>query len=122
MKASVECGGAIVKGKEMKKASGGDRGMRIASKVQTLVGEILRDKYPEMNITLTDAQSSGGLQFVRLYYQGDRNLQKRLDEITRAVRFELAARLDQRYVPEIRFAYDDTLERAQRIENLLKDL
>jgi len=35
------------------------------------------------------------------------------------VRFELAARMDQKYVPDIRFVYDDTLERANRIDKLL---
>ena len=38
------------------------------------------------------------------------------------VRFELAKKIDQKYVPEIRFVYDDTLERADRIEELLNNL
>ena len=48
--------------------------------------------------------------------------QKRLDEITRSVRFELGGRMNQKYVPDIRFAYDDTLERAARIDELLNNL
>ena len=38
------------------------------------------------------------------------------------VRFELAKKIDQKYVPEIRFVYDNTLERADRIEELLNNL
>ncbi len=107
----------------MKKQTNNNRGMRISSKVQMLVAEILRDKYPELGVTLTGADSAGGLQFVRLYYQGGAaGVQKRLDEITRMVRFDLAARMDQRYVPDIKFSYDDTLERAQRIDKLLADI
>ncbi|MBQ9539949.1 MAG: ribosome-binding factor A, partial [Alphaproteobacteria bacterium] len=48
--------------------------------------------------------------------------QKRLDEVTRAIRFELAARMNQKYTPEIKFVYDDTLVRAERIEKLLSEI
>ena len=30
--------------------------------------------------------------------------------------------MNQKYVPEIKFEYDDTLERAQRIDDLLNNL
>lgn len=107
-----------------------NRGERIASKVQTLVAKILRDVYGDdkiiAGVSLVGAVAHGGLQFVRLYYYSrneDRNaVQKRLDDITRTVRFELAARMNQKYVPDIRFEYDDTLERAQRIDELLNNL
>lgn len=107
-----------------------NRGERIASKVQTLVAEILRDNYGDDKlvggVSLVGAVAHGGLQFVRLYYYSrndDRNaVQNRLDDITRSVRFELAARMNQKYVPDIRFEYDDTLERAQRIDELLSAL
>ena len=98
------------------------RGDRIAAKVQSLVAEILRDNYAEINITLTGAESHGGLQFVRLYYQGDKNVQKRLDTIKSQIRYELAAKIDQKYTPDIGFVYDDTLEKSERIEKLLGGL
>lgn len=104
--------------------------MRIAAKVQTLVAEILRDKYSDDaivgGISLVGAASHGGLQFVRLYYYSRNTdiapVQQRLDDISRSVRFELAARMNQKYVPDIRFEYDDTLERASRIDELLAGL
>ncbi len=104
----------------MNKQPSFNRGARIASKVQTIVAGILREKYPEINITISSSDASGKMQFVRLFYQGDKSAQKRLNEITRTVRFELAARMEQKYVPEIRFEYDDTLERAARIDELLQ--
>ena len=76
-------------------------------------------------MSLVGAQSHGGMQFVKLYFYSRENkdlTQKRLDEITKMVRFELAKKIDQKYVPEIRFVYDDTLERADRIEELLNNL
>ncbi|MBP3545250.1 MAG: ribosome-binding factor A [Alphaproteobacteria bacterium] len=113
-----------------KKQFNSNRGERIASKVQTLVAEILRDIYSDDpligGVSLVGADAHGGLQFVRLFYytrNPDVNaVQKRLDEITRSVRFELGGRMNQKYVPDIRFAYDDTLERAARIDELLNNL
>ena len=113
-----------------KKQINSNRGERVASKVQTLVAEILRDIYGDDKIiggvSLVGADAHGGLQFVKLFYY-TRNpdidaVQKKLDDITRSVRFELAARMNQKYVPDIRFAYDDTLERAARIDELLNNL
>lgn len=104
-----------------------NRAERIASKVQMLVAEILRDNYSEdeivSGVSLVGAVAHGGLQFVRLFYYSrnkDINVvQRRLNEITKTVRFELAARMNQKYVPEIRFEYDDTLDKAERIDALL---
>lgn len=107
-----------------------NRGERIAAKVQTLCAEILRDLYGDdkliSGVSLVGAVAHGGLQFVRLFYysRGGKSddVQKRLDDITRSVRYELAARMNQKYVPDIRFEYDDTMERADRIEDLLKNI
>ena len=127
------------------------RGDRIASKVQTIVAEILRDKYRDdpilSTVSLVGADAHGGLSFVRLYYYtpssdiplnsaplgrgttspqrvvaGVNETQARLDAVTKTVRYELAARLNQKYTPEIKFEYDDTIDRAARIEELLKNL
>ena len=107
-----------------------NRGERIASKVQTMVAEILRDNYGDdaiiAGVSLVGAVAHGGLQFVRLYYYSRNEdrvaVQKRLDDVTRSVRYELAARMNQKYVPDIRFEYDDTLEKAARIDELLNNL
>lgn len=113
-----------------KRQSNSNRGDRIASKVQTIVAEILRDNYADdsmlSGVSLVGAVSHGGLQFVKLFYYSRITdiaaVQKRLDDVTKTIRFELAARMNQKYVPEIKFEYDDTLERAARIDDLLKNL
>ena len=113
----------------IKKQNNSNRSEKIASKVQTLVAEILqRDFSDDMlirGVSLVGAQAHGGMQFVKLFFYVRDNIdetKKRLDEITKTVRFALAQRIDQKYVPEIRFVYDDTLERADRIESLLNNL
>ena len=113
-----------------KRQTNSNRGNRIAAKVQTLVAEILRDNYSDdsllSGVSLVGATAHGGLQFVKLFYYSrntDTNaVQKKLDDVTKTIRFELAARMDQKYVPEIKFEYDDTLDRAARIDDLLNNL
>ena len=107
-----------------------NRNDRVAAKVQTLVSEILRDNYSEdpliSGVSLVGAVAHGGLQFVRLFFYCRSDdvaaVQDRLDTETKTIRFELARRMDQKYVPEIKFMYDDTIERAARIDDLLNNL
>ena len=107
-----------------------NRGERIAAKVQVLVAEILRDVYGDDpivgGVSLVGSVAHGGLQFVRLFYYTRNSdvdaVQAKLDKITRSVRFELAARMNQKYVPDIKFQYDDTLDKAERIDELLNNL
>ncbi len=116
--------------KQNNKNNNSGRAERIAAKVQTIVAEILRDDFGDdsliSGVSLVGSIAHGGLQFVRLFYYS-RNadigaVQKRLDNVTKMVRFELAARMNQKYVPDIRFEYDDTMERASRIDALLENL
>ncbi len=113
----------------IKKQNNSNRGEKIASKVQMLVAEILQRDFTDDDlinqVSLVGAQSHGGMQFVKLFFyaRGDADAtQKRLDEVTKMVRFALAQKINQKYVPEIRFVYDDTLERADRIETILNNL
>ena len=114
----------------MKRQNNSNRGARVASKVQTLVAEILRDNYSDdkliSGVSLVGAVAHGGLQFVRLFYYSRNDdidaVQRRLNDITKTVRYELGARMNQKYVPDIRFEYDDTLDRAERIDKLLNKL
>ena len=113
----------------LRKQINSNRGEKIASKVQTLVAEILQRNYSDdaliSGVSLVGSDAHGGMQFVKLYFYARDNreeTQKRLDEITKTVRFELAKKIDQKYVPEIRFVYDDTLERANRIEQILNSI
>ena len=113
----------------IKKQTNSNRSEKIASKVQMLVAEILQREFSDddliRGVSLVGAESHGGMQFVKLFFYARDNagaVQKRLDEITKMVRFSLAKKINQKYVPEIKFVYDDTLERADRIENLLNNI
>ena len=113
----------------IKKQNSLNRNEKMASKVQMLVAEILQRDFADDDlinkVSLVGYQSNGGIQFIRLFFytRGDiEATQKRLDEITKMVRFALAKIINQKYVPEIKFIYDDTLERADRIESILNNI
>ena len=113
-----------------KKISDSNRNDKIAAKVQTIVAEILRDKYADdpvlSGVSLVGAVARGGLQFVRLYFYCRTDdidvAQRRLDIETKTIRFLMGQQIDQKYVPQIKFTYDDTLERAAKIDELLNNL
>ncbi len=110
--------------------SDSNRNERVAAKVQTIVAEILRDNYSDdpilSGVSLVGAVARGGLQFVRLFFYCHTDdidsVQRRLDIETKTIRFQMGQKLDQKYVPQIRFSYDDTLERAAKIDELLNKL
>lgn len=117
----------------MKKQIQSNRSEKIAVTVQTHVAKILSDQYSEDKyislINLVGAEARRGLQFVKLFYYARyenelvfNKIQKRLDDIKNMVRYELAQRMNQKYVPDLKFVYDDTLESAERIEKLLENL
>lgn len=113
----------------IKRQTNSNRSEKIASKVQMLVAEILQREFSDddliKGVSLVGSESHGGMQFVKLFFYARDNAdvaQKRLDEITKMVRFSLAKKINQKYVPEIKFVYDDTLERADRIESLLNNI
>lgn len=96
----------------------GSRGDKIAATVRQFVAEIIRDNFAQLNVTIVDAESHGGLTFVRVFYQGDKT---DFSKIKQQIRYELAHRMNQRYVPDIDFTYDDSLEKSEKIEELLKN-
>lgn len=45
-----------------------------------------------------------------------------LKEHAREIRYQLAQAMKLRHVPELHFFYDDSVDRGERIDNLLRDL
>lgn len=79
-------------------------------------------------VTITNINLTDDLKLARVYVGilGDEEAKnKSLKGLTRAVKFirtELGHRTNLKYVPEIEFYYDETLEYAQKIDSLLKKI
>lgn len=86
----------------------------------------LRDPRLGSTVTVTDVEVTQDLSFARVYVTvlGDEGSRAQaMQTLARAsgfVRRELGGRLDLREVPEIRFVYDDSLDRGHRVEDLLR--
>jgi ribosome-binding factor A len=90
-----------------------------------LVGNELED--PELSLmTVTNVVVSRDLRNAKIYVHHDdsetsrRVVLRRLDKATPYIRRQLAQRLTLRVVPELTFHYDDTPERAARVDELIQ--
>jgi ribosome-binding factor A len=103
---------------------------RVAHLMQREIADILRTRMrdPRLSdwVSVTDVEVTEDLSsakvFVSILPTGDerRRAMLALDGAAGFVRHELAPRLGLREVPEIHFRLDSTIERAARVEDLLK--
>lgn len=112
------------------KASG--RMERINEEVRRELSEILRDEVKDPRIetpllSVLKADTTRDLKYCKVYISilGD---EKRRDETAKAlksasgfIRRELAARLNLRNTPELKFIMDDSIEYSIHISKMLKD-
>ena len=78
-------------------------------------------------VTITAVKVSADLQlayvYFRVYENGDPgSAQKGLESAAGFLRRQLAKNLDVRRVPELKFFFDESIENASRIEELLNKL
>ena len=103
---------------------------RIAEEIQheviaMLEGE-LSDPRLEANVTVTEVRVSPDMKQARVYVTVEGTPSERddaLEALKKAagfVRHELVERIQMRRSPEIIFLFDDSVDRARRIEELLK--
>ncbi len=102
-------------------------GRLIKEELSDLLQREVRD--PRMGfVTLTDVQVSADLRSAQVYFSvlGEEEVvQQSLVVLRRAAGFlrtELGHRLALRYVPELHFLLDRSVERGQRIEALLRQI
>ncbi len=99
--------------------------------LQREIADILRTEIDDPLVgfvTVTGVSVSSDLNHARVYVStlGDEARHQEcmlgLSRAAKFVRAQLAHRIRLRFTPTIRFEYDDTPERAQRIDELLQDV
>jgi ribosome-binding factor A len=107
-----------------------NRPQRVAELIKRELAAIIpRELEGELahRVTLTDADVSRDLKNARLYFtvlggnERAAEAQKLLNRAAGFLRHELQGRLTLRTIPELRFQYDESVERGARIEQLLSD-
>ncbi|MFB6264537.1 MAG: 30S ribosome-binding factor RbfA [Bradymonadaceae bacterium] len=109
-----------------------DRADRVGQKLQEILGRLLLRQIDDprlRQVEITDVELSPDLRNAKVYFvligedaasrdEAAQGLEHALGYIKR----EVADRLDTKYVPEIDFRFDETLEEARRIEEILDEV
>lgn len=104
---------------------------RLNEQLKREIAEILRFEVKDPRVGLavvTAVQVTPDLSLARVYIQPSGESDEQQETLTGLhaaaafVRSQLAQRLRLRHVPELRFELDQSLERAQRIEQLLNEV
>jgi len=107
------------------------RSDRIGSQLKEEISNILirEIKDPAISfVTIVKTKVSNDLRYAKVYYSvmgGDEQRAKVEDGLQRAlpfIRSEVGHRLKLRFVPELKFIYDDSAEYAERIDQLIKKI
>ena len=91
-----------------------------------LVHEAVRE-YGLPSVSVSDVEVTRDMAHAQVYVtallpERSADAIKGLRELSRELRMELARRVKLRHVPELHFHYDDSVDRGERIDQLLRDL
>lgn len=104
---------------------------RLNERLKELIGELIlrRIKDPRIGlVTITSASVAPDLTTAKVYFSvmGDENARaetkKGLESAKGFLRRTIGRELKLRQVPDLRFVYDDSLDRAMRIERAIKEI
>ncbi len=101
---------------------------RAASDIQKELGNIMlfeaKDK-DFKNVVITDVDVSNDLSYAKVYFTTIDDREKVIKDLNNASGFFrslLADRLKIRHTPELKFIFDESIEYAQNIENIIKEI
>lgn len=112
----------------MKPFARADRvGHLMVEAVADLLARQIKDPRLE-TVTITGAKLTADLKLARIFFvvsggaQGQADAMDGFAKARGFIRRQLAGRLGLRYMPEIVFAYDESLDYGERIDHLLKTI
>ena len=77
-------------------------------------------------ITITDSKISNDLSYAKIYYttlnENKEEITKKLNKASGFIRTKLCERIELRKMPELNFIYDESIEYAKNIENIIENL
>ena len=105
---------------------------RVAHKMRREIADILENRLrdPRLGsmVSITDVEVTQDLSFARVYVStlhGGAERERLLETLNSAagfVRHELRPRLGLREVPEVRFVFDESMERGARVDEILRKI
>ncbi len=110
---------------------GTKRSVRVADNIRREIALLLLREVRDpriRNVTLTGAHVTGDLKQAKVYYSviGDetviRNAQAGLDSAKGFIKRQIGHRIELRYMPDIFFVYDPSLEYGSNMDRILQDI
>ena len=103
---------------------------RVSAQLRRELGTLVREAVREHglpSVSVSDVEVTRDLAHAKVFVtalQAERSKEavKALKELSRELRFQLGKAMKLRHVPELHFHYDDSVDRGERIDNLLRDL
>ncbi|MBS7457583.1 30S ribosome-binding factor RbfA [Coralloluteibacterium stylophorae] len=103
---------------------------RVSAQLRREVGQLVHQAVREHGLpsmSVSDVEVSRDLAHAKVFVtalQAERAAEgvKALRELARELRFQLGRMLRMRSVPELHFHYDDSVDRGERIDSLLRDV
>jgi len=107
------------------------RSRKVADQIKNELGWIMQQKYrdPQQGmITITKVKLSRDLKYAKVYFSilgQDIDIKESENSLKKAVpylRKELGQKVRTKFVPELRFFYDDSMEYSEHIARLFKKI
>ena len=106
------------------------RSDRVSAQLRRELGRIVHEAVREHSlpsVSVSDVEVTRDLAHAKVFVtalQAERSKEavKALKELSPQIRFQLGKAMKLRHVPELHFHYDDSVDRGDRIDNLLRDL
>lgn len=103
---------------------------RVSAQLRRELGTLVRDAvaaHDLPSVSVSDVEVTRDLAHAKVFVtalQGERadEAMKGLKAAAPEIRYQLARAVKLRHVPELHFHYDDSVDRGERIDNLLRDL
>jgi ribosome-binding factor A len=105
------------------------RSDRVSGQIQKILSEILLKKIKDPrleNVSITDVKMSRDLRIARIYFVASGN-KKSMEEVAEGfksalgyVKRTLARQLGLRYMPDLKFFYDESFDYGSQIDKVLK--
>jgi ribosome-binding factor A len=109
----------------------GNRSHRVGDQILREISDLLLKKVRDprlKGVTLTDVSVSRDLRRAYVYYsifgEGEqkKQVQEGFESAKGYIRREIGERLQLRYVPDVQFRHDNSLEYGQKMERILEEL
>ncbi len=102
---------------------------RVSAQLRRELGTLVRDAVAEHglpSLSVSDVEITRDMAHAKVFVtaldpERAAEAMKGLKAVAYEVRYRLAHAVKMRHVPELHFHYDDSVDRGERIENLLRD-